>query len=94
METLTHDPPLAHVTTFGGHPVCCAAGLASLEVILSERLPQRAQAQGEDFVQQLRALRGQGGFTAVRGRGLLIGMDFNSPEAKSFVQHCFPQASF
>ena len=90
METLTHDPPLAHVTTFGGHPVCCAAGLASLEVILSERLPQRAQAQGEDFVQQLRALRGQGGFTAVRGRGLLIGMDFSSPEAtKSFVQHCF-----
>lgn len=90
METLAQDPPLAHVTTFGGHPVCCAAGLASLEVILGERLPQQAHAKGEDLLQQLRALRGMGGLTAVRGRGLLIGMDFDSPEAtKSFVRHCF-----
>ncbi|MCL5019883.1 MAG: aminotransferase class III-fold pyridoxal phosphate-dependent enzyme, partial [Patescibacteria group bacterium] len=29
MDTLSHDPPFAHVTTFGGNPVCCAAGLAS-----------------------------------------------------------------
>ncbi|MCS6926597.1 MAG: aspartate aminotransferase family protein, partial [Candidatus Binatia bacterium] len=43
MATLSQDPPLAHVTTFGGHPVCCAAGLAALEVILQERLPHRAQ---------------------------------------------------
>ena len=32
MQTLSHDPPLAHVTTFGGHPLSCAAGLAALEV--------------------------------------------------------------
>jgi acetylornithine/succinyldiaminopimelate/putrescine aminotransferase len=38
MQALTHDPPLGHITTFGGHPVCCAAGLASLEVIMRERL--------------------------------------------------------
>jgi len=90
METLTKDPPLAHVTTFGGHPVSCAAGLASLEVILRERLPHQAQAKGEEFQQQLRSLIGTGGFTGVRGRGLLIGMDFSSPEAtKNFVQRCF-----
>src|SRR6266571_279566 len=76
MATLSTDPPLAHVTTFGGHPVCCAAGLASLEVILQEDLPQRAQVSGEEFLRKLQMLVGTGGFTAGRGRGLLIGMDF------------------
>ncbi|HXG21492.1 MAG TPA: aspartate aminotransferase family protein [Methylomirabilota bacterium] len=90
MATLAHDPPLAHVTTFGGHPVCCAAGLASLEVILRDRLAQQAQAGGEEFLRRLRGLIGTGGLTGVRGRGLLIGMDFASPEAtKSFVRRCF-----
>jgi acetylornithine/N-succinyldiaminopimelate aminotransferase len=37
MEFLTHDPVLGHITTFGGHPVCCAAALANLEVLTSEK---------------------------------------------------------
>jgi acetylornithine/succinyldiaminopimelate/putrescine aminotransferase len=90
MTILSTNPPLAHVTTFGGHPVCCAAGLASLEVLLREGLPQQAQVKGEEFRLRLRALVGTGGLTAVRGRGLLIGMDFITPEAtRSFVQNCF-----
>jgi len=90
MATLSMDPPLAHVTTFGGHPVCCAAGLASLEVILRQELPQQAQTRGDEFLRKLRALCGTGGFTRVRGCGLLIGMDFTTPEAtRSFVQNCF-----
>src|SRR5262249_53575157 len=56
MRSLSVDPPLAHVTTFGGHPVCCAAGLASLEVICRERLPERAEHVGADLREQLRAL--------------------------------------
>lgn len=90
MRTLTHDPPLAHVTTFGGHPVCCAAGLASLHVLLRDQLPQRAQVIGEAMLERLRELLGLGGLTAVRGRGLLIALEFASPEAtKGFVQRCF-----
>ncbi len=90
MATLSTDPPLAHVTTFGGHPVCCAAGLASLEVILREDLSRQAEARGEEFLRKLRALVGIGGFTAVRGRGLLLGLDFLTPEAtKTFAQACF-----
>lgn len=90
MATLSADPPLAHVTTFGGHPVCCAAGLASLEVIVREDLSQQAQVRGEEFLRKLRALIGAGGFTAVRGRGLLLGLDFLTPEAtKTFAQVCF-----
>ena len=90
MATLSADPPLAHVTTFGGHPVCCAAGLASLNFMLETNLPQRAREKGEELIRKLRSLVGHGEFTTVRGRGLLIGMDFTSPEAtRHFVQRCF-----
>jgi acetylornithine/succinyldiaminopimelate/putrescine aminotransferase len=90
MAILSRDPPLAHVTTFGGHPVCCAAGLASLEVILRENLSQQAQEKGEKLLQKLQALVGTGECTAVRGCGLLIGLDFATPEAtRRFVQTCF-----
>src|SRR5262249_60494706 len=41
MATLRRDPPLAHVTTFGGHPLSCAGGLAALEVLLPDRLAHR-----------------------------------------------------
>jgi acetylornithine/N-succinyldiaminopimelate aminotransferase len=90
MATLSQDPPLAHVTTFGGHPVCCAAGLASLNFMLETNLPRRAREKGEELIRKLRSLIGHGEFTTVRGRGLLIGMDFTSPEAtRHFVQRCF-----
>jgi acetylornithine/succinyldiaminopimelate/putrescine aminotransferase len=90
MATLSTSPPLAHVTTFGGHPVCCAAGLASLNFMLETSLPQRAQEKGTELLSQLQTLAGIGGCIAARGCGLLIGMDFTTPEAtKQFVQSCF-----
>lgn len=90
MATLSHSPALAHVTTFGGHPVCCAAGLASLNFMLETHLPQQAHAQGAALLARLQEFVGTGGFVAARGRGLLIGMDFTTPEAtKRFVQSCF-----
>ena len=92
MATLSHDPPLAHVTTFGGHPVCCAAGLASLEFILTEDLPERARVMGEKLVQRLRSFIGQGGLKEARGKGLLVGLEFAGPEAtQAFVRSCFAQ---
>ncbi len=38
MDSLTNNPVLGHINTFGGHPVCCAAGLAALQVLLEEKL--------------------------------------------------------
>jgi acetylornithine/succinyldiaminopimelate/putrescine aminotransferase len=78
MRALSHDPPLAHVTTFGGHPLSCAAGLAAVDVAERDELPQRAAAVGarwQDFLSRLvgPALR------EVRGRGLLTGLEFASP---------------
>ena len=79
MSELSHDPPLAHVTTFGGHPLSCAAGLAALEVIARERLPERAARVGDAWRARLAARRG-GALVDVRGRGLLIGLELASPE--------------
>jgi acetylornithine/N-succinyldiaminopimelate aminotransferase len=91
MACLSHDPPLAHVTTFGGHPVCCAAGLASLRVILEEDLPARAAQLGERLREELRALgERRGGVREVRGLGLLVGLELDSPaRTRAFAARAF-----
>lgn len=90
MATLSHDPPLAHVTTFGGHPVCCAAGLAALKVLVEQDLVRAARDKGAALLARFDGLVGAGGCTGVRGRGLLIGMEFDSPRrTQRFVQDCF-----
>ncbi len=43
MNVLTHNPVLGHITTFGGHPVCCAAALANIQVITKNKLHERAK---------------------------------------------------
>ena len=83
--TLSHDPPLGHITTFGGHPLSCAAGLAALEVIMRERLHERAAVIGADLMRRILAMRSSK-ITAVRGLGLLVGIEFRDPEsARRFV---------
>lgn len=89
MQTLSHDPPLAHVTTFGGHPVSCAAGLAALEYLLRHELPARAERVGAAWRATLAGMTG-GPLRTVRGRGLLIGLEFDSAAAtQAFTRHCF-----
>jgi acetylornithine/succinyldiaminopimelate/putrescine aminotransferase len=83
MATLAHDPPLAHVTTFGGHPLSCAAGLAALDVLVRDDLPARAAALGATIHARLGALVGRGGLRTVRGAGLLLGLEFTAAAACS-----------
>lgn len=72
MEAWQSDPVLGHITTFGGHPVCCAAGLASLQVLLSE--PWIAQVdQKADYIKQVVGAHPQ--VKEVRGRGLLLAVE-------------------
>jgi acetylornithine/succinyldiaminopimelate/putrescine aminotransferase len=71
MSTLVTNPSLGHITTFGGHPVCCAAGLAALEVIIDEELPERSKIKSSLFKQGLihpliSEVRGEGLFLAVQ----------------------------
>ena len=49
MRTLTTDPPLGHITTFGGHPVSCAAGLASLKIILEQNLMEEVSSKEQQI---------------------------------------------
>ena len=65
-----------HTSTFLGHPVACAASLAFLDLVESERLDRRAARMGERLVARLRqALDGVGRVADVRGRGLLAGVE-------------------
>lgn len=61
-------------TTFGGNHLACAAGLAVLEVIEKERLQQKSLELGEHLMAELRTIPG---VVAVRGKGLMIGLDLN-----------------
>lgn len=89
MQTLSHDPPLAHVTTFGGHPVSCAAGLASLDVLLREGLCERAARIGYEWLVQLQSLVGAA-LRGVRGKGLLMALEFETADAtRRFATRCF-----
>ena len=75
LGTLSHDPPLGHITTFGGHPLSCAAGLASLNVIVRERLWERGATIGQDIVRRLLAMHAPE-IASVRGLGMLVGIEF------------------
>ena len=81
MRTLSHDPPLAHVTTFGGHPLSTAAGLAALEVLLRDGLVDRAATLGAALRERLAALVGRGDLVEVRGLGMLLGLEFATAAA-------------
>lgn len=74
--------PFMHSTTTGGNPIACAAALAFLTVLLDEDLAGQAKAKGEYITKHLETLKTKypAVLMEVRGRGLLIGMDFPSDE--------------
>ena len=70
MRKFTFDPPLGHITTFGGHPVSCAAGLAAQQVVEEEGLMEQALKMEKRYRERLvhpmiRGIRGRGLFLAV-----------------------------
>jgi acetylornithine/N-succinyldiaminopimelate aminotransferase len=74
MGVLAENPILGHITTFGGHPVSCAAGLANLEVILEEQLIREVFKKEALF----RELLVHPKIREVRGMGLMLGMQLDS----------------
>lgn len=72
--------PVLHSTTFGGNPIACAAGIAAINVTLEEDLAGQAALKGEFLLKELGALRIKYPtvLSAVRGKGLLIGLEFPS----------------
>lgn len=72
MGSLTHDPVLGHINTFGGHPVCCAAGSAAFSVLLDEKLVDQVKKKETLFISGLQ----HPAIKAVRSAGLMIAVEF------------------
>ena len=70
--------PFMHTTTTGGNPVACASALAAITVMLEEDTPGQAKAKGEYVIKHLKVLQDRypGILRTIRGKGLLIGMEF------------------
>lgn len=84
-KAFMYDPPLNHVTTFGGHPVCCAAAHANLEVLLSEDFGRKAMDIAE---KACHTLRGEG-IVEVRGKGGMLGLQLrDSGLTQKVVDDC------
>lgn len=84
-------PDFSHITTFGGHPVSCAAGLAAMEILEKEQLLQNCIKQGKYLLECLQGIgSGKNGLIhEVRGVGLMIGVETESPEtARKLVIAC------
>ncbi|MGH9366541.1 MAG: aminotransferase class III-fold pyridoxal phosphate-dependent enzyme [Thermoanaerobaculia bacterium] len=84
------ENPFLHTTTFGGNPVCCAAAIATINVLLEEDLPRQAGEKGEYLLPRLNALAGKypKAMAGARGRGLMLGMEFTSHELGYAVAKC------
>jgi acetylornithine/succinyldiaminopimelate/putrescine aminotransferase len=76
MQTLTHDPMLGHITTFGGNPVCSASALATIDVIMEERLLDGVEEKGLLFEKLLKHPY----IKEIRRIGLMFAIDFDSAE--------------
>jgi putrescine aminotransferase len=81
--------PSIHNSTFGGNPLACSAASACIEVLQEEHLPARAAVMGNYFMQRLNELRRKYPqfIQDVRGKGLLIGLEFTSQETRIAVQN-------
>ncbi len=85
MWQLTENPVLGHISTFGGHPVCCAAGMAALQVLLEEKLVDSVFEKEQLF----RSLLQHPKVEAIRSRGLMMTLVFDSFETnKKIIDAC------
>jgi acetylornithine/succinyldiaminopimelate/putrescine aminotransferase len=77
MNMLTHNPVLGHITTFGGHPVCCAAALAHLNLITENKMWENAETMGKKLEEILWKIPH---VKEIRRKGLMIAVDFHDAE--------------
>ncbi|MCW3074331.1 MAG: aspartate aminotransferase family protein [Flaviaesturariibacter sp.] len=85
MDCLADNPVLGHITTFGGHPVCCAAGMAAMQALLEEGMFAEADAKQALFRQLLQHPK----IRAIHSFGLWMAVEFESFEVcKEVIDAC------
>ncbi|QXU40210.1 aspartate aminotransferase family protein [Pedobacter sp. D749] len=85
MSVLSHTPILGHMTTFGGHPVCCAAGLATLRTLVDGHIVDEVEEKGQLFKQLLK----HPAIKEIRGKGLMLAVEFENFEInKKIIDAC------
>ncbi|MEY2587226.1 MAG: hypothetical protein RLY11_1075 [Bacteroidota bacterium] len=91
MNAFTLDPVLGHITTFGGHPVCCAAGNAALEFLLQNNLIETVHIRQQQFRDALVHPL----IKAFRAAGLLMTIEFESWDTnKKIIDACLERGVF
>ena len=91
MNAFTENPVLGNITTFGGHPVCCAAGLAAVDFLIEKALIQGVQIKANLF----RQLLVHPIIKSVRNEGLLMSIEFDSFETnKRLIDRCIEKGVF
>ncbi|MEG1699690.1 MAG: aspartate aminotransferase family protein [Alistipes sp.] len=89
MATLQSDPVLGHITTFGGHPVCCAAGLAALNYLIDNKIVEGVEAKGALYEE---LLGGHPAVREIRRSGLLLAVELGESARLYRVMELFTQA--
>lgn len=88
-ENVSVFSPGEHGSTFGGNPLVCAAAHATLKYVIDNDIPEKVKRVGNYFMTRLHSLKKQFDFvTEVRGRGLLIALEFNREIAEKLVLAC------
>ena len=77
MSTLTHNPVLGHITTFGGHPVCCAAGLAAMQFLQDNKIVEDVERKGALYEE---LLKDHPAVKEIRRAGLLLAIELGESE--------------
>ena len=77
MSTLTHNPVLGHITTFGGHPVCCAAGLAAMKFLQDNKIVEDVERKGALYEE---LLKDHPAGKEIRRAGLLLAVELGESE--------------
>jgi acetylornithine/succinyldiaminopimelate/putrescine aminotransferase len=91
MDSFTLNPVLGHITTFGGHPVCCAAGLAALELLADEKLISQVKKNELLFTELLHHPM----IKDFRSAGLLMAIDFGTWDLnKKIIDRCIAKGVF
>jgi acetylornithine/succinyldiaminopimelate/putrescine aminotransferase len=85
MSVLSHNPVLGHITTFGGHPVSCAASIAMLNTIIESKFVEQVNEKEKLFRKNLIHTE----IKNIRGKGLLLALEFENDDiCKRIIDRC------